>query len=378
MSRNFEAVLEECLAQIKAGQSLEDCLAKYPAYAEQLRPLLLMAQHMRAARIAPRLDAHQLGRERMLAAARQKAHAPPTIILRPVHPLHQLARQLSGAGAYRVALGLFMALIVSSLLTVTASAGALPGDPLYQVKLAWEDVRLVFALQEQAREEIAGEIQLERRSEIQSMIQQRRTGEVEFEGELSEIGEKQAKVGDFQLSLSTQTRIENGIQAGQLVRVRLQVLNNGELSALAIQTATGYKHQQNQVEAAATQTPTAAGPGPMGEPVQPTQAGPGIVPTQSPGSSNTPHGRGPQHTPTSLDDYQVEPTEHPANAPTPTGTPAPQGFEGPEATPTPKGNQNGKPEDAGQPSANYEQPVDEGDQPGGQGYQNGAKGKRGP
>jgi hypothetical protein len=40
MNNNFDKILDECIDRINHGQSLEDCLADYSEYAEQLKPLL--------------------------------------------------------------------------------------------------------------------------------------------------------------------------------------------------------------------------------------------------------------------------------------------------------------------------------------------------
>ena len=40
MKSDFELLLEECLAQIRNGITLEECLSAHPAQAKKLRPLL--------------------------------------------------------------------------------------------------------------------------------------------------------------------------------------------------------------------------------------------------------------------------------------------------------------------------------------------------
>ena len=40
MDNDFDKILDECIDRINRGESIEDCLADYPAYAEQLKPLL--------------------------------------------------------------------------------------------------------------------------------------------------------------------------------------------------------------------------------------------------------------------------------------------------------------------------------------------------
>ncbi|MFB3093397.1 MAG: hypothetical protein ACE1ZN_03190, partial [Dehalococcoidia bacterium] len=46
MARGFAAALDECLAAMSVGESLEECLARYPQYAEELRTHLPLAQRL--------------------------------------------------------------------------------------------------------------------------------------------------------------------------------------------------------------------------------------------------------------------------------------------------------------------------------------------
>ena len=46
MARGFAAALDECLAALSQGESLEDCLARYPRYTEELRTHLSLVQRL--------------------------------------------------------------------------------------------------------------------------------------------------------------------------------------------------------------------------------------------------------------------------------------------------------------------------------------------
>ncbi len=46
MARGFAAILDECLAALSQGESLEDCLARYPKHTEELRANLVLAQRL--------------------------------------------------------------------------------------------------------------------------------------------------------------------------------------------------------------------------------------------------------------------------------------------------------------------------------------------
>jgi hypothetical protein len=67
---DFDTTLDECLARLQAGESLEACLGHYPANAEDLRPLLLAALEVRNMPILPpTAEARERGRERVRAAS---------------------------------------------------------------------------------------------------------------------------------------------------------------------------------------------------------------------------------------------------------------------------------------------------------------------
>ena len=84
---NFDAILDDCLARLLNGESIEACLRRYPDYADQLAPLLSIAQQIQ--RTPPpqmRPEAFAAGRKRLRAAV--AAHKTPP---RPSRPWLQLA-----------------------------------------------------------------------------------------------------------------------------------------------------------------------------------------------------------------------------------------------------------------------------------------------
>ncbi|MBI4731241.1 MAG: hypothetical protein HY781_03800 [Chloroflexi bacterium] len=120
---NFDLVLDECLNQISSGAStLDECLARHPNYAAQLKPLLQTASRFergRDVRPSPAFKA----RARARLALHMQAHPRRKPLFAPF---------------LRVAFS--MAVVVLMFLTAgTALAqSALPGDALYQWKLTGE------------------------------------------------------------------------------------------------------------------------------------------------------------------------------------------------------------------------------------------------
>jgi hypothetical protein len=123
---NFDEILEQCLDKIASGEStLEECLARNPIHSTQLEPFLTAAQRLKRGRDvmpSPFFAAH-LRTELM-----QKAQSNP----RMTRGFPVFFRQM----ALNVAV---LLLFFISTSTVFAQ-GALPGESLYGLKLASENV----------------------------------------------------------------------------------------------------------------------------------------------------------------------------------------------------------------------------------------------
>jgi hypothetical protein len=92
----YEA-LDDCLGMLRQGQSLSDCLRRYPQYAAQLRPLLETADLTRRshdALLGEATAARERGRSRLLDALRE---APPSAPRRTPPWMLRLAASFAGA-----------------------------------------------------------------------------------------------------------------------------------------------------------------------------------------------------------------------------------------------------------------------------------------
>ncbi len=129
------ALLEVCLREIEAGRATEEeCRARPDLQAAGLVPLLRLARRMAAERPpepAPR--SLEAGLARLQAAMRRPARSP------------RLPRWAVGLAA----LLLFLAVLFST--AAVASAGSLPGEPLYPLKRSLEDLRLTLTYRPAAR-----------------------------------------------------------------------------------------------------------------------------------------------------------------------------------------------------------------------------------
>ena len=65
MNKRFDEILDECISRINSGDRLEHCLAKYPAHAEELEPLLTtMVEIQTPIQFIPSLKAKSIAAQR--------------------------------------------------------------------------------------------------------------------------------------------------------------------------------------------------------------------------------------------------------------------------------------------------------------------------
>jgi hypothetical protein len=123
---DLERVLEDCLDQLAGGAStVEDCLARHPEFALQLKPLLRTAGQLERARVV-----------KPSPGVRSRTRARLTIHLR-AHP-HGPKQRVSPF--WRVAVSIAV-LVIALAITGTAFAqDSLPLQPLYVLKLSSERI----------------------------------------------------------------------------------------------------------------------------------------------------------------------------------------------------------------------------------------------
>lgn len=162
--RTFRSVLDECLAAVQRGESVEACLTRHPRHAERLRPLLVLAQRVRQTPAqAPRAWAQETAWElvRLRAADLRRGGRRWRIGLNYGAWLRPLA----------VATALVLAVIGGAGATALAAQDALPDSPLYRVKLWTEDARLWFVFDDSHEAGILLDQSNERVAEITAMVQ---------------------------------------------------------------------------------------------------------------------------------------------------------------------------------------------------------------
>lgn len=325
MSRDFENALDDCLAQLHAGASVEECLVSHPKHAEALRPLLSMASAVQGVS-APRPSsaAFFANQQRMLEAAQAKAagqQAPRPFIFGWVVPGWLslgglLNRPLIRAAMTMAVLILVMALGTASLVTI--SADSLPGDSLYSIKRMSENVRLSLTVTASARQQLLAEFAQTRQDEVRAVLDSGRLAVVEFQGLLEEIGDGFWLVGGLRVELDASTIVKGQPAVGAMVLVQASSPGDGTLQALRLEVKDELGLPTATVEN--TDSPT-----PSPTPLSPT---PTWTATQTPT-------RTPEPTPTATSTASHTPLPTPTQEPEPTDTPAPTNTREPVPTDTP-------------------------------------------
>ena len=132
--KELTSILNRCLEQIAAGETVSGCLAAYPEHAAELAPLLAMAGELRT------LESYRLSE-----TARQRTRAT----LRQAEAVRRARRiapwwQLGSLFASRAAAGLAAALICV-VLTAGLVAASQPGDLAYGVRVVVERAPALLA-----------------------------------------------------------------------------------------------------------------------------------------------------------------------------------------------------------------------------------------
>lgn len=191
MSERFEHILNECIDRVLRGESVGQCLDRYPEYAVQLEPLLGVAIAVqRTSAVEPRAEFKAQARyqiESLLHAKRQKA-APRRLPLVSWVPRWAV-----------VVAAVFLVILLAGSGTVAASSSSLPGDTLYPVKTATERVWLSMTFSDTAKAKLQAEFAGRRVAEMVRMAEQGRTEGLEelaarFSAHLKKMEELTARI----------------------------------------------------------------------------------------------------------------------------------------------------------------------------------------
>lgn len=169
MNKVLDELVDRCLSDIQSGQTtIEECLTRHPEVEGSLEPLLRLAaySHELMAPDSPNPVFVQNAQIRLLNQIRTKTQSKQP---RKTHPLRMPRLFLRPAYAL-VAILLVFALFTSGIGVVRASASSLPGDNLYGLKRASEQIQLVMSLSSDGDKRLLLEFVETRMEEVEALL----------------------------------------------------------------------------------------------------------------------------------------------------------------------------------------------------------------
>jgi hypothetical protein len=320
-------VLEESLEAIEQGVlTRTQCLERYPEYRNELAALLDTALILKSAKIpSPNPAYFRAGKARLISQIKQEQQV--TVFDRWSNFVRALTPTSLKRQAVSLVLLVTLLFVMLSSGTVYASAHALPGDALYPVKTAIEDLRLVVASDERDSELYIQYTAL-RMEEIQSLV---------------DAGREQ------DLAVALQRFEENLLGASQLIE-NPKPGDEGWAEQKAAHLEGQMHHHRNILLKVLEKAPSAARPG-LARALAVTELKLERLsqkwnPQETSGSGETEE---PALTPTGKPAGTGKPTDLPSGRPTDAGKPADTPGGKPDETGKPPDTPGGKPDEPGKP-----------------------------
>ena len=303
MRHEVEAALDQCLEWMRGGTALETCLSRYPEYASELRPLLeTVTQVGRVLTPPASRTARAHGQERMLAALDR--HRQERERLGPVaYALRQVmgalfrapaAGGLAGKPIWQSALlSLVILIATGSGLALAASGYSLPGEALYPMKLARQELQVALTLDADGQASLQSRFEGQRRQEVELALAAGNRGEVHFAGTLDDVQPGQWTVAGLGVLVTAQTEVSAEPVLGTQVRVRGSLPGDGSLRAIELEILDDEGADTAVFEATDTKRPASPTPEPTDTPELEDKAGvatpePADVDESAPATGATP------------------------------------------------------------------------------------------
>jgi len=221
---NLYDILEICLKEIENGADVDTVLFRYPEFAEELRPILetsMQAKMLAAADPSPDVVRRSRANVMQQATRMREERLWPSRRLWSV-PLRRAVVSLAVIGA----------LFMTSTGLVQAASTTLPGDNLYPVKRTWEDVRVIFTFDTQAREALEVAHENERLDELNDLFTEGRSAKVDFAGTVMSQDGDLWQVSKIPVLISAGTDLgTQSVKIGDAVRVRGVTQTGGTVMA---------------------------------------------------------------------------------------------------------------------------------------------------
>ena len=171
MADRFDDILNECTERLLRGESVEQCLQHYPEQAPELEPLLRVAAAAgkAASGVEPRPEFKARVRHEVQSQLRSRSRkAEPKRI-----PAFQWIPRWVAVAACVAMLFVFV-----GGGTVAASSGSVPGDTLYPVKTATEQVQMRLTFSKGAKAKLQARFAERRAREMARLAEKGRTAQL--------------------------------------------------------------------------------------------------------------------------------------------------------------------------------------------------------
>ena len=234
---HLSVLLAECADMIVSGASLAACLERYPEQAAELEPLLATVASVRELRSVPQRPADVAAGSRaafmgeVFGMQKRRPVILPHVpwwqrIFAAPHPDAPYARPMG-------LIAILLIVIISGIVisgSVTLAADALPGELLYGVKTASENVRIFFTPDGEARDELRAAYRQRRIDEAEAVVESRRPiDNLRLQGLIESFDTTQWVVSGLRVTLGASSQIEGKPSVGASVEGLMRAPGDGTL-----------------------------------------------------------------------------------------------------------------------------------------------------
>ena len=241
MSLELFDALEASIKLMEAGIPLEDCLKEYPGFAPELRKLLKTAEVVKDLRVE-NIPVEQVyeNRKKLLAHAESlrlektqgfRSSTFEWLFNLIKYFMHSLKQLRPVAGRLVLALGLAGLFIFLSGGLLVTSAKSLPGDSLYPVKRAVEDIKVYLAPSGEVRHGYEHMYQQQRVDEVVKLLGLMREQRISFEGIITSMNDSQWSVSGIPVNYQSDSTTISGVDKIDAYETGMRIEVEGKTSS---------------------------------------------------------------------------------------------------------------------------------------------------
>ena len=225
MAERIHLALQEVLEARDAGKTLEEALGAYPQFAEELRSMIEAATAISSATIRP-------GK---ITASRERSRARMLEYAAQMRKHNAVASSPRRQWRFSFAALIISAIILLSSTGIwVASAQSLPGDPLYELKRSAETLNRSLVSKKTSRYNLDIAYRQRRVEEVSRLLELKRIEAVTFEGLL--LGQEHGvwQVENLAIIVHTDTQLSGPLTLGDEVEVQGITTASGAVLATEI------------------------------------------------------------------------------------------------------------------------------------------------